>query len=248
MTSAEGTHAEFNQGAFIATHWSLVRRAAESSSVSGEAALQQLCKSYWYPLYSYVRWQGHGPEEAKDLTQAFFARLLDKGYIAHANPQLGKFRTFLLTSLQRFLANEWKKLRAEKRGGRASFISWDEEETERLYLAEQADGHSPEELFDKRWALTLLDQVLVRLQVEFSAAGKVSHFERIKVLLWGDQAAPSYSEVAAQMGLTEGALKVAVHRLRKRYRELLREEVTKTAASPEDVDEELRHLIAVISG
>jgi RNA polymerase sigma-70 factor (ECF subfamily) len=247
MTSAEETNSPSNRSAFVTTHWSVVMSAAENRSVSGQAALEQLCSNYWYPLYVYVRRAGNGMDEAQDLTQAFFARLLEKGYLAHANPQRGKFRTFLLTSLQRFLINEWGKLRAEKRGGRAAFVVWDEGETESRYLAESPSAQTPEQLFEKRWALTLLEQVLATLQTEFAAAGKLQQFELLKVLLWGDKTAPPYSEVAAQMGLSEGALKVAVHRLRLRYRELLRKEVAQTVETPEEVDEELRHLIAVIS-
>jgi len=225
----------------------MVLRATETSSVTGRPALDQLCRAYWYPLYAYVRRKGHAPEEAQDLTQAFFARLLEKRYLVHANRERGKFRTFLLTSLQRFLVNEWEKLRAEKRGGGAVLVAWDEQEAGSRYLAEKAEAHTPEKLFERRWALALLEQVLARLAEEFGAAGKQQQFEQIKVLLWGDKAAPPYAEVAARMSLSEGALKVVVHRMRHRYRELLRAEVARTIVSPGEVDEELRHLIAVIS-
>ena len=248
MTPAEETQVQPKDGAFTATQWTQIRLAAETSSPDGQEALQQLCQTYWYPLYAYVRRKGHNPEEAQDLTQAFFARLLDKKYIALAAPELGRFRTFLLSSLQRFLINEWEKVRTQKRGGGASFVTWDEAETERLYQTEQSSGKSPEELYDRRWALTLLDQVFLKLQAEFAAEGHSSRFAKLKVLLWGDKSAPPYSEVAAQLGMTEGTLKVAVHRLRHRYRELLREQVLRTSARPEDVDEEIRYLIAVISG
>ena len=247
MISAEETQVQLKDGAFTATQWTQILLAAETSSPDGQEALQQLCQTYWYPLYAYVRRKGHSPEAAQDLTQAFFARLLDKKYLAHAAPELGKFRTFLLSSLQRFLINEWEKVRTQKRGGGASFVNWDAE-TEQLYQTEQSSGKSPEELYDKRWALTLLDQVFLKLQAEFAAQGQSSRFAKLKVLLWGDKSAPPYSEVAAQLGMTEGNLKVALHRLRRRYRELLREEVLRTSAQPEDVDEEIRYLIAVISG
>ncbi len=232
---------------FTTTNWSLVLSAADSSSAGGQAALERLCRGYWYPLYAYVRRRCHRPEDAQDLTQEFFARLLGRHYLRHADRERGKFRTFLLTSLQRFLVNEWKKGGAQKRGGGAPAISWDTEAGEMRYQAERADASTPEKLFEKQWAVTMLEHVLARLREEFTARGKAEQFERLKVLLWGEQGSPPYAEVAAQLRLSEGALKVAVHRLRQRYRELLRAEITHTVATPEEVDDELRHLIAVIS-
>jgi RNA polymerase sigma factor (sigma-70 family) len=246
MNPTEEIHAPIH-GAFVTTHWSLVQRAAENSSLNGQAALEELCRIYWYPLYACVRRKGHNPEEAQDLTQAFFARLLEKSYISHANPQLGKFRTFLLTSLQRFLVNEWQKATAKKRGGGASLIAMDAYQTETRYQAEPADALTPEKIFEKRWALALLDHVLGKLQAEFASAGKLEQFEAMKILIWGDRSAPAYSDVATRLRMTEGALKVAVHRLRHRYRELLRDEVARTVAGPSEVDEELRHLLTVVS-
>jgi RNA polymerase sigma-70 factor (ECF subfamily) len=233
---------------FPTTHWSVVLSAGGGSLPNAQAALEQLCRAYWYPLYAYVRRQGRGVEEAQDLTQEFFARFLRKEYLRHTDPARGRFRTFLLTSLKRFLVNDWKKGRAARRGGGQPVISWDQRETETRFLAESADLSTPEKAFEKRWAVTVLEEVLERLRQEFTASGQPERFERLKVLLWGEKGSPPYAGVAAELGLTEGALKVAVHRLRQRYRELLRAEVASTVAQPEEVDDELRHLIAVISG
>ncbi len=232
---------------FTTTHWSLVLAAGHNSLPGSQSALEKLCHTYWYPLYAYVRRRGHSPEDAQDLTQDFFARLLRKEYLRHANRQRGRFRTFLLTSLQRFLINEWEKGRSQRRGGGQPVFSLDKDATEGRYQAEPSEESTPEKVFEKRWAVTLLEQVLLRLREEFTASGKAEQFEQLKVLLWGEKSSPPYAVVAAQLGLSEGALKVAVHRLRQRYRELLRLEVANTVASPGEVDEELRHLIAIIS-
>jgi RNA polymerase sigma-70 factor (ECF subfamily) len=232
---------------FTATHWSVVLAAGQNSSPDAQAALEKLCSTYWYPLYSYVRRCGHAPEDAQDLTQDFFARLLAKEYLSHADPERGKFRSFLLTSLKRFLVNEWEKSRAQRRGGGQALFSWDANATESRFCAEPAEQTTPEKAFEKRWAVTLLEQVLVRLREEFAAQGKTEQFERLKLLLWGDKEGQPYAKVAAELGLSEGAFKVAVHRFRQRYRELLREEVAQTVADPAEVDEELRYLISVIS-
>jgi RNA polymerase sigma-70 factor (ECF subfamily) len=232
---------------FSATHWSLVLAAGHNSTPGSQAALETLCQRYWYPLYAYVRRRGQGPEDAQDLTQEFFARLLRKEYLRHADRQRGKFRTFLLISLQRFLVNEWEKSRSQKRGGGQAVFSMDKDRTEERYQAEPSEESTPEKIFEKRWALTLLEQVLLRLREEFNSNGKAEQFDRLKVLLWGEKGSPPYAQVAAELGLSESALKVAVHRLRQRYKELLRFEVAQTVASPGEVDEELRHLIAVMS-
>lgn len=235
-------------GTFATTHWSAVLAAGESGSPGAAAALEQLCRTYWYPLYAYVRRQGNGPEEARDLTQAFFARLIEKAYLPTASPERGKFRTFLLTSLKHFLVNEWKKMSARKRGGGAVPVSLQDQQTENRYLAEDVQAESPEQLYEKRYALALLEQVLGKLQAEFVRGGKGAQFDKLKILLWGDNRERRYAQLALELGLSEGALKVAVHRLKQRYRELLRAEVARTVVAPSTVDEELRHLIAVISG
>jgi RNA polymerase sigma factor (sigma-70 family) len=232
---------------FPTTHWSVVLSAGGGTLPNAQAALERLCRAYWYPLYAYVRRQGRSVEEAQDLTQEFFARLLQKEYLRHPDPARGRFRSFLLTGLKRFLVNDWEKGRAAKRGDGQRVISWDQRETESRFLAEPADQSTPEKAFEKRWAMTVLEHVLERLRGEFAASGKAERFDRLKVLLWGEKGSPPYAGIAAELGLTESALKVAVHRLRERYRELLRAEVAHTVARPEEVDDELRHLIAVIS-
>ena len=230
---------------FTTTHWSVVVAAGASGSPKAAQALEQLCGTYWYPLYAYARRYGQRPEDAQDLVQSFFARLIDKGYLPAANPERGKFRTFLLTSLQRFLVNEWRKSQAQKRGGGAFLVPWDEDQTEGRYLAESPD--TPEKLYEKRWAWALMEQVLATLEKEFLEGGKKAQFEHLKALVWGDKAARPYAEIAAELCLTESALKVTIHRLRKRYRELLRAEVERTVVCSADIDEELRHLIHLLS-
>ena len=241
-----GDTVERGAAAFATTHWSAIRAAGQTGPC-GRLALEQLCRTYWYPLYAYVRRHGHGREDAQDLTQSFFARFLEKNYLPRAHPECGKFRTFLLTSLQRFLVNEWKKWSAQKRGGHLFLVPLNETESEARYLAD-GTAETPQKLFEKGYAMALLDQVLRRLAAEFAADGKFAQFQQLKVLLWGDSRARSYSEIAADLGMSEGALKVAVHRLRRRFRELLRAEVERTVSTPEEVDEELRHLRAVFSG
>ncbi len=198
------------------------------------------------PSLRFVRRQGHSPEEAEDLTQSFFERLLEKDYVKLADPARGKFRSFLLSALKNFLTNEWARSTQQKRGGGRLLVSWDQAGAERRYQMEPCDELTPEKIFEKQWAMTLLDQVLSRLREEQVAAGRERLFEEIKNRLWGGTSATSYAELAAQLGITEGALKVAVHRLRLRYRELLREEVGRTVAAPLEVQEELEGLRAIL--
>jgi len=234
-------------GLFSATRWSVVLAAGDSGAPGAQEALEKLCRAYWYPLYAYVRRQGHSPEDAQDLTQAFFARFLEKKYLRGADRERGRFRSFLLTSLKNFLVNEWEKARAEKRGGFQTIVSWDEEPPEDRYRAEPADEETPETLYEKRWAVALLENVLARLRREFAASGKQELFEQFKVFLWGEKSGLSYASLAAQTGTSEGAIKVGVHRLRHRYLEVLRAEVAQTVATPAEVEEELRHLITILS-
>jgi RNA polymerase sigma-70 factor (ECF subfamily) len=210
-------------------------------STHAHAALARLCELYWYPLYAFVRRQGHAPHDAQDLTQEFFARLLEKGWLSAVRQQHGRFRSWLLASVKHFLANEWDWLKAEKRGGRAQIVSIDEVTAEGRYREEPADSETAERLFDRRWATTLLDRVLARLRAEFSADGKTAHFDALKETLTGDSR--PYTEIAEELGMSEGAVKVAVHRLRERYRNLIRTEVAETVAAPGEVDAELRHLL-----
>lgn len=231
---------------FITTHWSAVLQAGQGDSAVASAALEELCRAYWYPLYAFVRRQGHSPEEAEDLTQSFFERLLEKDYIKLADPERGKFRSFLLSALKNFLTNDWERSTQQKRGGGRLLISWDQASVERRYQMEPVDQLSPEKLYEKQWAMTLLEHVLARLREEQVAAGRELFFEGVKNRLWGDTSSTGYAELGARLGLTEVALKVAVHRLRLRYRELLREETGRTVAAPFEVQEELEGLRAIL--
>jgi RNA polymerase sigma-70 factor (ECF subfamily) len=225
----------------------VVLAAGHSSAPGAQAALETLCRTYWYPLYVYVRRQGNSPENAQDLTQEFFARLLAKKYMRLADPDRGKFRAFLLKSLKHFLVNEWEKARTQKRGGGQCVIPLDAEIAESRYAAEPAQGLTLDQAYEKRWAATLIEAVLGRLRESYAAAGQLATFETLKGFTWGDHTTLSYAEAARQSGLTEGAVKAAVHRLRGRYRDLLRAEIAKTVATPDEVDEELRHLIEVLT-
>lgn len=232
---------------FTTTHWSLILNAQDTSSPLAAAALEKLCRAYWYPLYVYVRRQGEDEESAKDLTQGFFARLLENHYLAQVHPGKGKFRCFLLAALKHFLADERDRARAQKRGGGQSLVSLDDSRGEERYRLEPVESMDAEKLFERRWALTLLEQARTRLKEEYLEAGKSSLYERLKVFESGDKNGPPYAQVAMELGLTEGGVKSAVFRLRQRYRELVRQEVANTVESPEEVDAEIRHLISVIS-
>jgi RNA polymerase sigma-70 factor (ECF subfamily) len=220
----------------------------ETDTENAQAALEKLCRAYWYPLYSYVRRRGHSAEDAQDLTQAFFARLLERHWVADADRTRGRFRTFLLTAMSRFLCDEWDKMRAKKRGGDVVHVAVQLDDAETRYGREPADNCTPEQCFEQRWALNLLDAVLQRLRADYEREGKRALFDRLNVTLVGGGEAQPYAELAEQLGMNEGAVKVAVHRLRKRYRHLLREEIAGTMAETENVDEELQHLFAVLAG
>jgi RNA polymerase sigma factor (sigma-70 family) len=222
--------------------------AAGHSSVPGaQEALEKLCRAYWYPLYVYVRRQGQSPHDAEDLTQEFFARLLEKKYLRLADPDRGKFRAFLLKSLKHFLVNEWEKARTQKRGGGQCFIHLDADIAESRYAAEPVQALTLDQVYEKRWAVTLIEAVLARLRESYATSGRLTVFEALKTFIWGEQTTLSYAEIAPRLGLTEVAVKVAVHRLRGRYRELLRAEIAQTVATPGEVDEELQHLISVLT-
>ena len=238
--------ASASPGVFATTHWSVVLLAGQADSPQATEALEKLCRTYWYPLYVYVRRQGNSPEDAQDLTQNFFSRLLEKNYFAKADRDRGKFRTFLLRSLKNFLINEWKRAGRLKRGGDLTFLSIDANVAEDRYAAEPANESNPDAAYEQRWAVTLIEHVLATLRREYSAADKAWLFEELKGFIWGDKSNASYAEIAGHSNLTEGSVKVAVHRLRQRFRQLLRAEVAHTVARPEDVDGELRHLIAVV--
>ncbi len=233
---------------FVTTHWSVVLAARRSDTTRAQAALARLCQAYWYPLYAYVRRRGHSPPDAQDLTQEFFARLLEQNWLAQADRERGRFRSFLLAAMSHFLANEWDKARAQKRGGAAQFVPLQLGTAETRYGQEPADPLTPEQLYERRWALALLDEVLNALRKEYAAAGTAELFDALKPCLVGDRQAQPYAALAAQLSMTEGAVKVAVHRLRQRYRQLLREEITNTVASPEEASEEMHHLFTVLAG
>lgn len=233
---------------FQTTHWSAVLAAGEPGHPAAQQALAELCRNYWYPLYAFVRRKGRPPEEAKDLTQDFFAVVLEKNYLGEVERERGRFRTFLLAALENFLRNDWAKRQTLKRGGGVSFIPFEADAAETRYLREPADGETPETLFDRRWAVRLLETVHGQLREEFARAGKQGQFEALEVFLSGEKHPASSAEVAATLGLSDGAIRVAVHRLRTRYGELLRREIAATLADPKDVDDELRHLLAVLGG
>jgi RNA polymerase sigma factor (sigma-70 family) len=232
---------------FATTHWSVVLLAAGNGSADAERALARLCETYWYPLYVYIRRRGHACEDAQDLTQGFFARLLDKNSLDHADPERGRFRSFLLSSVENFLNNEWDRSMAQKRGGGCKTISWDEQDAEGRYLNEPVENMTPQRIFEKRWAGTLLELVLKKMRTEFLVSGRPELFEALKTHLWSDEVAISYAELAVRLNMTIVAIKVTVHRLRHRYRELLREEISHTVASAEEVNDEIRHLISIMS-
>lgn len=235
-------------GCFQTTHWSVVLAAGQTGAPSAEAALENLCKTYWYPLYAYIRRQGRNPHDAQDLTQEFFTRILEKRYFRFADRERGRFRSFLLKSLQHFLVNEWVSGQAQKRGGGAQFILLDDESAERIFQQELAVSVSPERLYDKRWAITLLNRAMDRLGADYAASGKGELFEQLKSLLLAEGSVEIYREMSAQSGLSEGATKVAVHRLRQRFRDAVRAEIAQTVATPAEVDEELRWLMTSMSG
>jgi RNA polymerase sigma-70 factor (ECF subfamily) len=234
-------------GVFATTHWSVVLAASQSDSPQAAEALEKLCRTYWYPLYAYVRRYGYRPEDAKDLTQEFFFHLVQKDYLAQVDPRKGKFRSFLLAAVNHFLAKEWARSRTIKRGGRVSFIPLDEAQAEQRYQAELSGERSPEEIYDRAWAIALLETVLRRLREETATAGYADRFEELKGVLVGERPSLSYAALAPRLRTTEAALKMAVRRLRSRYAELLREEIATTVPGPQEAEDELRHLRAVLS-
>ncbi|MGO8929160.1 MAG: RNA polymerase sigma factor [Limisphaerales bacterium] len=234
------------QPVFATTHWSVVLAAGRGDVPQAREALETLCQTYWHPLYAYVRRRGYSPADAEDLTQEFFAWLLERDWLGVADQQRGRFRSFLLTSFSRFLANEWDKARTQKRGGgRIVALRFDDAEAGRAH--EPVDNDTPEQIFEWRWALTLLDHVMRRLSAEFARDGKAELFEALKPCLLGERTAQPYATLASKLAMTEGSVKVAVHRLRQRYRQLLRNEIANTVTKPEEVEDELRYLFAVLA-
>lgn len=231
---------------FATTHWSVVLAAGDTETTRAQQALGRLCQTYWYPLYAYVRKRGSNPQDAEDLTQEFFARLLRKKSLSHLSREGGRFRSFLLKSMNRFITDEWRRAHTQKRGA-GKIISLDAASGESRYSIEPADRHTPETLYDRAWALVLLDAVFHRLRDEYARAGKVALFEQLKFCLTGQRSAIPYAELASRLNQPENTLKTHVHRLRRRYRELLREEVAQIVASPDEIEEELRSLFHALA-
>jgi len=232
---------------FPATRWTLVLAAGNQDQPGAKTALASLCQAYWYPIYAYLRRRGHDFETARDLTQEFFVRLLEGRYVDRADPEKGRFRAFLLSSLKFFLSDERDRANALKRGAGATPLPFEISSAESLYQNEPAHDETPERIYERRWALALLDRVLDRLRNEFVVQGRLDHFNVLKAYLLGQGDVP-YASLAEQLGTSEGALKAGIHRLRKRYRDLLRAEIAETLNDDSQVDGELRYLAAALSG
>jgi len=244
VTDITGKASQSTGDPFALTRWSVVLAARRGDSSQRVVALEQLCGTYWYPLYAYVRRRGHTAEDAQDLTQAYFAQLLARNSLQSVAPEKGRFRAFLLATLKHFLANEWDKAHARKRGGGAAHFSLDGDEAEAKYQHAAPDSLRPDRLFDRQWALTVLELALARLRAEHDTPAKQRQFDELKSALTTDADEVRYAAVAARLETTEGAVRVAVHRLRKRYRELLRAEIAETVTDPAQVTEELQTLFA----
>jgi RNA polymerase sigma factor (sigma-70 family) len=230
---------------FATTRWSIVLAAGDESPQARDA-LATLCAAYWYPLYVFLRRRGQTAHDAEDLTQGFFSSLLERGALRAADPQRGRFRSFLLTSLQHYVVNEHHRATAAKRGGRVAHEPLDFDRAEARYAIEPRDADTPERAYDRRWTLTLLDRVLVRCKQEYESAGRSELFTRLSPLLTEGATDRPYAEIARELAMTEGAVKVAAHRLRESYRRLLRAEVADTVSSPDDVDAEIKHLLSAV--
>jgi RNA polymerase sigma-70 factor (ECF subfamily) len=248
MSEGTRTIASTVAGQFTTTHWSAVVRAGSMDSPQASEALNELCRVYWYPLYAYARRQGHQRAEAEDLTQAFFARLLEHNFVARAEPEKGRFRTFLLTVFKRFLANEWNHQHAQKRGGFQTRVPIDADLAESRFEAGPAATEQPDKLFERQWAMTLLEQVMSRLQNEYRESGRGELFNCLEACLARDADALPYREIGTQLNLCEAAVKMAMQRLRARYQSILREEIGKTVTSPDEVEAEVRDLFAAFRG
>ena len=245
MRNGQTMHTLAGPSQFPTTRWTLVVAAGDAERKDAQSALVSLCESYWYPLYAYLRRRGFPADQAQDLTQDFFIRVLEGRYLDRAAPEKGRFRSFILTSLKFFVGDEEDRQRAQKRGGGA-VVPLELDSGEDRYLREPGHDETPERIFERRWALSVLDRVMERLRNEFVQHGRSEHFERLKLFLLGQSDAP-YAALAREMNTSEGALKVAIHRLRKRYRELFRQEIADTVADPAEVESELRFLAAVLT-
>ena len=246
MTSSKFPHPKpANPHDFVTTHWSVVLAAGNVKQRPAREALSLLCENYWQPLYGYARRRAADQAEAQDLTQAFFAELLEKNYVAAADPNRGRFRAFLLTAFKHFLSKQREKGRAQKRGGGRAPLSLDFATADSLLDIAPAGGLTPEQIYDREWAMTLLTKIMDRLAREYDHAGKAEQFEALRGYLVGDHSGSSYAQAAAKLGMTESAAKKSASRMRKRYRELLREEIRQTVANPREVDDEIRNLFAI---
>ena len=243
--STSGPDADAGAATFATTHWSVVL-TAQGQSPAADAALEALCRTYWMPLYAFIRREGYPVEEAKDLTQEFFARWLERRDFDAARREKGRLRSYLLVSLKHFLANERNRATAIKRGHGQQPLSLDEIFAQHRFDLEPVESLTADQIYEKRWAMAVLDQVLAGLDEEYRADGRGLLFDRLKVLLVGEPGHPSQAEIADELGMTENAVKQAFHRLRVRYRELLREQISHTVAAPDELEDELRHLIAVL--
>ena len=248
MSGPKNPQSSHSESLFLTTRWSVVLAARLQPSCESAAALETICRAYWYPLYAYVRRCGQSPHDAQDLTQEFFYRLIEKQWLDAADREKGKLRMFLIVALKNFMRNDWRKANTQRRGGGQFRVPFDTQFAESRYSADHSAKLAADENYDKEWALTLLDLTVNRLQAEFVAAGKPGDFEALKDCLMAARGAIDYPAVAASLGLNEGAARVAVHRLRKRFREVYREEISQTLADGSDLDGELRHLAAALAG
>jgi RNA polymerase sigma-70 factor (ECF subfamily) len=237
-----------NAGWFTTTHWSVVLMAGRGAAPGADAAMERLCRTYWYPLYAYVRRRGYSAEDGQDLTQEFFARLLEKNHLGQVGPGKGKFRSFLLSALNHFLANEYDRARAQKRGEGQAPVSLDAAAAEGMFALEPVCDLTPEKVFEQRWAATLLEQAFARLREEYVQAEKQALFDELNAFLIEDARSGDYAPVAERLKMAPGAVAVAVHRMRKQYRDCVRAEVANTVASPAELEDEIRHLFAVLAG
>jgi RNA polymerase sigma-70 factor (ECF subfamily) len=247
-TDDRGGHTEEGQEPlFVTTHWSVVLAAGHGDTTRAHDSLAELCKTYWYPLYAYARRRGCSPHDAQDLTQEFFARLLEGNWVAKADRQRGRFRSFLLSAMKHFMANEWNRAQAQKRGGAQPILSLNDDSAEHRYQLEPEEKATPESLFERGWALAMLNGVLARLEEEYRREGKQAWMQAMSAALTTDRGALDYADIAGRLEITETAARVAVHRLRKRYRQLIRSEVASTVSTPEEVDAEMHHLFQVLT-
>ena len=232
---------------FATTHWSVVLAARDLDSPNAQAALARLCQTYWYPVYCCVRRHGRSPEDAQDLTQAFFAKLIEKNQISLADRERGRFRTFLLRSLENFLKDQYQKATSQKRGGGKNIISWDAESAENLYQSEPSTELGPQQLFERKWASTLINETMRHLRRELAVSGREELFDELEPHLWGDDTSTPYSAIAARLHMTIVAVRVTLHRLRSRYRALLRDEIAQTIGDPAEIDDEMRRLFQILA-